>query len=121
MEDSPEFIHEPGEGSPLHRLSERVNRENLTVWATLVEDTYETSQGDGYYAYLDRVFFTPSEAAAAVEAAQAGPDGGWYRWHIRRYDLRRPGDGIVMRPSPTREEPVTVEEIAEKLAGAGLL
>jgi hypothetical protein len=36
----------------------------LAVWATLREDNYETVFGDGYYAYLDRVFLTPTGPVA---------------------------------------------------------
>jgi hypothetical protein len=121
MGEKRELIHAPAAGNALQRLSERLNRGNLTVWATLKEDTYETTLGDGYYAYLDGIFATPSQAAAAVEAAQAEPDAGSYRWHIRRYDLRRSGSQLLVRPSPTRQEPVTVGEIAQQLASSGLI
>jgi hypothetical protein len=105
----------------LRALSERLALGPLTVWATLKEDAHETLFGDGYYAYLDQVFLTPTEAALAAEGAMTGVDAGESRWHIRRYDLK-PLDGrISVRPAPTEQGPTTLEALAEKLAIAGHL
>jgi hypothetical protein len=102
----------------LHALRERLKAGPLTVWATVREDVYETTFGDGYYAYVERVFLKPSGAAAAVEAADEEP---MTRWHIRRYDLLADSDQIQLRPRPTEPEPTTVETLALKLLDAGLI
>jgi hypothetical protein len=103
-------------------LRERLRRGQLTVWAILLEDTYETWLGDGYFAYLDEVFLRPTQAAEAVEAAEQAaeqaPELGalWFHRHIRRYVLRSWGGDVSIRPDPTNEEPVTVQGLADKLA-----
>ena len=102
----------------LRALFERLKAGPLTVWATLREDTYETSLGDGYYAYVEQVFLKPSEAGLAIEAT---PDEPMIKWHIRRYDLLKNYDEIRIRPSPTEQEPTTAEVLALKLAKAGVV
>lgn len=53
----------------------------LTVWAVLFEDVYETVYGDGYYAYLADAFFTREEAEQFAATSSA------YRFHIRQVKL----------------------------------
>jgi hypothetical protein len=60
------------EDDSVHRLSEKLRWENLTIWATLVEDGYESFFGDGYYAYLHQVFMKPSEAGAQSKLLKSG-------------------------------------------------
>ena len=102
----------------LGALAEKLRGGRVTVWATLREDTYETDFGDGYYAYVDQVFLKPTDAARAVEHAG---EAGMIKWHIRRYDLSQRGGRIVVAPSPTAQEPTTVEVLASKLRGTGLI
>jgi hypothetical protein len=100
------------ENDDIQALSARLKDGPLTVWATLQEDNYETFFGDGYYAYVDKVFLTPTAAARAIEATQDHP---MIKWHIRRYDLIGSGENIRIRPAPTEQEPTTIEVIAKKL------
>lgn len=99
-------------------LTEALAAKPLTVWAILKEDQYESSLGDGYYAYLDQVFLRPSGAAAAVEALEADPENGWYRWHIRRYRISGAGGSLRIDPLPSRAEPVTAEDLVSKILSA---
>jgi hypothetical protein len=101
----------------LETLRQRVIRQPLTIWATLREDTYESFFGDGYYAYVERVFLRPTEAAASVESSEER----MVRLHIRRFDLSGGTSEIVIRPGNTEREPITPEIIANKLAICGLL
>jgi hypothetical protein len=96
----------------LRALFERLENGPLTVWAFLREDSYETLLGDGYYAYVDQLFLTPTEAARAIETTQPKQ---MIKVHIRRYDLTRGGDGIQITPAPTEQEPTTIDVIAAKL------
>ena len=103
------------EKADIQALSARLREGPLTVWATMREDSYETFFGDGYYAYVDQVFPTPTEAARAIETAEDHP---MIKWHIRRYDLIASGENIRIRPAATEQEPTTVEVIGEKLGRA---
>jgi hypothetical protein len=105
----------------LDKLSIRLNGAALTVWAVLKEDRYETFQGDGYYAYVEEVFLKPSAAAAAVEILEAEEGAGWYRRHIRRYELKQIDGALLIKPLPTEQEPSTIEVLAHSLEAAGLL
>jgi hypothetical protein len=102
----------------LGALAKRLRDGPIAVWATLREDTYETRFGDGYYAYVDQVFLKPTDAARAIERAG---EAGMIKRHIRRYDLSQRGGRIGIAPSPTAQEPTTVEVLASKLLDAGLI
>ena len=56
----------------------------IDVWGVLKEDAYETTLGDGYYAYLEAAFDTKGEADAFIS------DNAEHmiRWHLRRYTIR---------------------------------
>lgn len=106
------------------RLRSRLAAGPLTLWATLREDIYETSFGDGYYAYVSDVFLSEADALAEqAEAAARLPEDtrGWYKWHIRRYVLSDRDGGLHVAPEPTEAEPTTVQVLAQKLNEKGLL
>jgi hypothetical protein len=78
------------------------------LWAVLQEDTYETSLGDGYYAYLAALFRSEPEAVRFVQEQSHE----WRRWHVRQYEISCDRGGkLIILPGPTRGEAVTVEEV----------
>ena len=99
-------------------LMARLKEGPLTVWAVLREDTYETTFGDGYYAYV--AFAYLSEDSAMHTAANTTEEG--MKWHVRRYDLAADGsEGCTLQPAPTKAEPTTVTGIAAALRASGLI
>jgi hypothetical protein len=83
----------------------------ITVWAVLYEDIYETSQGDGYYAYLADAFFRREDAELfAVDSSS-------YRFHVRRVDLSLHDDKIIFTPIDLKpSESVSSSELIAALS-----
>ncbi|KQY95032.1 hypothetical protein [Brevundimonas sp. Root608] len=95
----------------------RAAQQPVTVWATLREDTYETLFGDGYYAYLDKVFDSPIAALGRSNE----PRGDWVKLHVRRYEISVSSKQPVLSPEPSESEPVTVKDVVEKMLRAGII
>jgi hypothetical protein len=115
--------HEAGDDPALSRLIDKVGDQPLVVWAVLCEDTYETSLGDGYYAYIEGAYRSKDEARAAIQRLRdaRGKDVQWYNWHLRSYTLTRSGNALEIAPAPSEHEPTTVERLAAAMVPAGLL
>lgn len=95
----------------------RAVQQPVTVWATLREDTYETLFGDGYYAYLDKVFDSPVAALGRSNE----PGGDWVKLHVRRYEISVSNGQPVLAPEPSESEPVAVKAVVEKMLQAGII
>lgn len=95
----------------------RAAQQPVTVWATLREDTYETIFGDGYYAYLDKVFDSPVAALGRSNE----PSGNWVKRHVRRYEITAIAGRPTISPEPSESEPVTVKDVVEKMLQAGII
>lgn len=57
---------------------------DLTVWAVLREDLYETRLGDGFYLHVKGIALNGDDAHQL--AALAG-DSEWTKWHVKSYRL----------------------------------
>lgn len=57
---------------------------NLTVWAVLHEDVYESKFGDGTYLHVHGLALN---SADAQKLAVLGGDSEWVKWHVRSYRL----------------------------------
>lgn len=85
-----------------------MRKEGVTLWAVLEEDTYETSLGDGYYAYLAAIFRLEAEAVNFARRQSRE----WRRWHVRRYAISWDCDGkLAVSPGPILGENITPAKI----------
>jgi hypothetical protein len=59
------------------------------LFAVLGEDTYESSQGDGEFHYLERasVSRTEGEARQYIAEAESASDSGYSRYHVRHFQV----------------------------------
>jgi hypothetical protein len=80
----------------------------LSVWAVLYEDVYETTLGDGYYAYLADAFFTREESERFAAHSSA------YRFHVRPVRLTFDG-ALRMEADLNRSERVGIDELTAAL------
>lgn len=77
------------------------------VWGVLREDGYETSFGDGYYAYLEAVFASEDDAKKfAAENPQH-----MINWHIRKYEIGLINGEPALLTKPTEREPVNLDTL----------
>ena len=81
----------------------------LPIFAVLSEDPYETSLGDGKFAYLHEVFLDPAEAnAECVRMTGCG--------HLRRMAVTLEGEHIVVVDQESEWfDEVTIMELIERL------
>lgn len=65
-------------------------------FAVLGEDTYESSQGDGEFHYLEHasVSQTEDEARQYIATAKTAPDNGYSRYHLRYLQVTLDEDSI---------------------------
>jgi hypothetical protein len=86
---------------------------DLTVWAVLREDVYETRLGDGFYLHLRGAALVEADALAL--AALAG-EAEWVKWHVKPYRLGlKDGLPVLLRSWP-KEEEFTLDEFVSVLA-----
>lgn len=74
----------------------------LDVRAILQEDGYETVLGDGFYLHVRGVALNEADAKRLADVA---PRDGYYRWHIRVYEIGlRDGAPAFLAPLKVEEE-----------------
>ena len=66
------------------------------LFAVLGEDTYESSQGDGEFHYLESASAsqTEDEAHQYIATAKIAPDSGYFRYHVRHLQVTLDEDWI---------------------------
>jgi hypothetical protein len=102
----------------LEEARDRIGRAGgrLTIWAVLREDCYETTFGDGFYLHMQGVALNEADAKRLADLA---PRDGYYRWHIRAYEIAlEDGAPILLAPQKVDEE-FKIADIIALLAEIG--
>ena len=81
---------------------------NLTVWAVLHEDVYESKFGDGFYLHLHGLALNSADAQKLVELAG---DAESVKWHVRSYRLGLKDNAPVFTALGRPEEEFTIGHI----------